>query len=728
MKSRAGILMLGAGLWVGAANSQPADRPAQPAGEEPVVRARAEAVLLDLVVRDKDGRPVRDLRPEEIEVLDNQEPQTIISFEFHGESGIDVVPVAEGRSAGGPVRLESTLTPDSSLRMANLVTFVFDNLGVESANLARRAAESFIDRYAGPNTWMAVFNVARRLIVLQEFTQDTAQLKAALVEATSQSPVQYYQKSDEIYARMQEASRLTEQAAAAAASGGPGAAASGPLLAQAKFAELIVNMLQLTRTLDEESQGRSSLYGLLSLVQGQGALEGRKTLIYFSEGLRVMPAVEAIFNTVIGEANRKNVSIYAVDARGLISTGQMDKAREMLEGAVDASRQQQQAGSRPVTREQAMLADRQDEIGRLNPQAGLNDLAVSTGGMLIANTNDFAPGMSKVAEDIYAHYELAYSPRNLVYDGSFRPIQVRVKRPGVTVQTRSGYMALPVTGSPALLPFERNMLSVLAAPQLPADLRLRHGILRFDASGSRVAHTLIVEMPLADLAFREDKKQKQYEADFALLALVKDEQGKVVEKLSQSYPVRGPLKNLEAVRRGDVVFLRRLELPPGRYTLESVAHDQGASRFAARRSEFEVPAPASGVRLSSVVVVKQAEELAEDQVAADDPLYFQNTKIVPSLGEPVVKTEDNKLVLFMTIYPDPSLPYEPRLGIEFSHQGTVLGATQPQLPDRDAKGRIPFFITFPMKLFPLGEHRVRAVVVQGNTSDESVAHFTVTER
>ncbi len=726
MNSRAGFFLVWTGLWLGTVNSQPAS-PAPPrTGEEPVARVRAEAVLLDLVVRDREGRPVRDLRPEEIEILDSNEPQTIISFEFHGESGIEVVPVADGRAAGGPVRLESTLAPDATLRMANLVTFVFDNLSVESAGLARRAAESFIDRHSGPNTWMAVFNVARRLIVLQEFTQDRERLKTALVEATSQSPIQYYQKSDEIYAKMQEASRLTEQAAAAAASGGPGAAASGPLLAQAKFAELIVNMLQLTRTLDQESQGRSSLYGLLSLVQGQGALEGRKTLIYFSEGLRVVPAVEALFNTVIGEANRKNVSIYAVDARGLTSSGQMDQAREMLEGAVDASRRQQQAGSRPVTREQAMLADRQEEIGRQNPQAGLNDLAVSTGGMLIANTNDFAPGMARISEDIYAHYELAYSPRNLVYDGTFRPILVRVNRPGVTVQTRNGYFALPVTGGAALLPFERNMLSVLAAPTLPSDLRLRSGILRFDPAGSRIVHTLILEVPLADLAFREDRKEKQYQADFALLALIKDQQGKVVEKLSQSYPVRGPLKNLEAVRRGDIVFLRRLELAPGTYTLESVAHDQGASRFSAQRTEFGVPAPGGGVRLSTVVVVKRAEEVPEDQVSADDPLCFQNTKIVPSLGEPVVKTDDNKLVLFMTIYPDPSLPYEPRLGLEFSHQGKVLGATQPQLPDRDARGRIPFFITFPMKLFPPGEHRVRAVVVQGNTSDESVAEFTVT--
>lgn len=709
-------------LW----GQQPAP-PAVQAGDEPVARAVAEAVLLDLVVRDKDGKLVRDLRPEEVEILDNNEPQIILNFEFHGESGIEVMPLSEGQAAGGPVRLESVLTPDASLRLVNLVTLVFDNLGLESAALARRAAEAFVERDAGTNTWVAVFNVARRLIVLEQFSQDRARLKAAILEATSQSPIQYYTKSDEIYAQMQEVSRLTEQAETAASAGGPGAAASGALMAQAKMAELIVNMLQYSKTLDQEAQGRSSLYGLLSLVQGQGALEGRKTLIYFSEGLRVMPAVEALFNTVIGEANRKNVSVYSVDARGLISGGHLDSARDMLSGAADASRAQQQNPARPVTREQAMLADRQDEIGRQNVQAALGDLAVSTGGMLIANTNDFTPGMARVSDDIYSHYELAYSPRNLVYDGSFRTVQVRVKRPGVTVQSRSGYFALPVSGGPVLLPFERNMLAVLASASLPSDLQLRSGILRFDRTRDRFSHTVILELPLADLVFRENKKEKQYEADFALLALIKDREGRVVEKLSQSYPVRGPIKNMQAVRRGDAVFLRRVDLVPGQYTLEAVAHDQAASKFTAQRIRFEVPEPAAGVRLSSVVVVKRGEEVDEKQVSADDPLYFQNTKIVPGLGEPVVKSDDNKLVLFMTIYPDPSLAFEPKLGLEFSHEGKVLGATQPELPDRDEQGRIPFFITFPMKLFPPGSHRVRAVVQQGNSFDESAAEFIVTQ-
>lgn len=693
--------------------------------EEPFVRATAEAILLDLVVRTEDGRPITDLRPDEIEVLENGIPQRIVAMEFHGRQGIEVLPPpgTEG-SPGEPLHV---ITPDQgSLRLANLVTFVFDNLGTEPAALARRAALDFIEKYAGSRTWMAVFNISRRLIVLQEFTRDPEKLKRAVEEATSQSPTKYYDKSEEIYQRMQELVRLEEEAEQVVQQGGAGAAASGDLLAQARIAELIVNMMQFAQSLEMDQSARSSLYGLLSLVQGQGLLEGRKTLIYFSQGLRVTPSVDALYQTLISEANRNNVSIYAVDARGLRAGSELEEARRALQQAVDTSRRQQQRSGGAVRREEAMLTDRQDEIGRMNVQAKLADLAASTGGFLLADTNDLSPGMEKISQDIYAHYELAYSPRDIKYDGSFRRIEVRVKRPGVVVQTRSGYFALPPTRGVPLLPFEQAMLGILASDPLPSDLDFRFGIFRFQPSGLRTGHKVVLQLPLSSLEFREEKveKEEQYAAEFAMLALLKDATGTVVEKVSQAYPVRGPLKNLEKVRKGEAVLIRDVHLRPGAYVMEAVAQDQGAHRFSAGRLQFEVPRR-RGVALSSVIVVKRTEKVEKELQNPADPLQFQGVRIVPSLGEPVLKTPGNKLMLYMVIYPDPQLPYEPRLGLEFSQNGVVIGATQPQLPGRDDRGNIPFVIRFPVDLFQPGGYEVRAVAQQGDSTAEARASFTV---
>ncbi len=691
--------------------------------EEPLVKAAAEAVLLDLVVRTGDGRPVTDLRPEEVEILENGVPQPIVSMEFHGTGGIELLGPGgrEGAAAVGRISPE-----DGSLRLANLVTLVFDNLGTEPAALARRAAFDFIDRYAGPRTWISVFNVSRRLIVLQEFTRDPEALKRAVEEATSQAPMKYYGKSDEIYRRLQEITELEEAAGLTAEPGGSEGAASGELLAQAHIARLVVNMMQFAQSLEMDESARSTLYSLLSLIQGQGLLEGRKTLVYFSEGLRVTPSVDALYQTLISEANRNNVSVYAVDARGLRAGGELTEAKEALEAAVEASRRQQMRSGGAVQRDEAMLTDRQDEIGRMNVQAKLADLAASTGGFLLANTNDYSPGMAKISEDIYAHYEIAYTPREVKYDGTFRRIEVRLKRPGLTVQSRSGYFALPPTRGVALLPFEQAMLGVLAQDTLPQDLSFRAGVLRFDPGRTRVRHKIVLQLPLADLSFREEKqgKEKQYAADFAMLALVKDAGGVVVEKVSQAYPVRGPSKNLEKVKRGEAVLIRDIRLLPGRYSVDAVAQDQGAGKFAAERFSFEVPGR-KGVALSSVVVVKRTEELAKEEQDLGDPLQFQGLRLVPALGEPVLKTADNRLMLYLVVYPHPDVPYEPQLGLEFSQNGVVVGATQPQLPERDEQGNIPFVIRFPLDYFQPGTYQVRAVAQQGDTVAESVAEFVV---
>jgi VWFA-related protein len=88
-----------------------------------------------------------------------------------------------------------------------------------------------------------------------------------------------------------------------------------------------------------------------------------------------------------------------------------------------------------------------------NPQQAMAELAESTGGFLIANTNDTAKPMHKVMEDVRAHYELSYVPTSQNYDGHFRKIEVQVKRPGAQVHTRTGYFALPLLAGEVLQPF-----------------------------------------------------------------------------------------------------------------------------------------------------------------------------------------------------------------------------------------------------------------------------------
>ena len=112
---------------------------------------------------------------------------------------------------------------------------------------------------------------------------------------------------------------------------------------------------------------------------------------------------------------------------------------------------------------------------------------MSTGGFLIANTNDFKPAMARIATDIGSYYEAAYAPVVQEFDGKFRKIEVKVTRPGVTVQSRSGYFALPPGEGSALLPFEMPLLTALTVDPPPHafDYQAQRPAVWRDAGGPR---------------------------------------------------------------------------------------------------------------------------------------------------------------------------------------------------------------------------------------------------
>src|SRR5919201_449826 len=116
---------------------------------------------------------------------------------------------------------------------------------------------------------------------------------------------------------------------------------------------------------------------------------------------------------------------------------------------------------------------------------------------------------------------------------------------------------------------------------------------------------ILAEVSAAAFSFGTEKEKKTYSTDFSILALVKDESKQVVEKLSQHYQLSGPAEKLEAAKRGEVLFYREVELPPGRYTIEAVAYDAPTSKASVHTASVEVP-PADGtkLRLSSIVLLK----------------------------------------------------------------------------------------------------------------------------
>ncbi len=710
--------------WAFPLAGQEKPKPPPESARQPKIHAVSEEVVLDIIVRDKHGRPVRDLKPDEIQVFEEGARQDVTSFRLV-EAG-DLSP--SGASAAGSEAVKSPAASLDPLRQVHLVTLVFERLNEDGRRLSREAARQLLSTELRPNVYVAVFTIDQRLNVLQPFTADQALLLQAVDLATSGTYSQFTSLSEKIERRLevaQNSERVAEQAGQALEAGRGTLGNAVTAYVRATADRMTLNMLQNSHALSRMQQGRSSIFSLLSMVTYQRSLPGRKTLIYFSEGLQVPSSLEELFQTTISAANRSNVSVYAVDARGLVTGSQMDTTRDTLSAAARASQQQMRTGGRLVTPEMAGAFDTARDSIRANVQGALATLSESTGGFLVADTNDLRRPMERITEDLETYYELSYVPRSGQYDGRFRRISVKVLRPAVKLQTRSGYFALPSTEGAPLLPYEMPLLAALDTAPLPRAFDYHAAALRFERRQSRIQYELAIEVPLKGLDFQVDKQKGLYRAHLSVLAIIKNSQGQVVEKFSQDQPLEGPLSQVEDVRVANFILNRHMLLPPGRYTLDTAALDRNKMKVSARRAALMVMPSTEGVAMSSLAVIRSVEAQAPEDSDAEDPLRFQGGRIVPSLGEAIQRGTYSGVSFYFVIYPSSTSGVKPQLLLEFYRDGQPVGRATPDLPAPDDKGRIAYVASSTADLFTPGQYEVRALVRQGASAAEEHALFTI---
>jgi VWFA-related protein len=681
------------------------------------VRIGSEEVLLDVVARDKRGRPVTDLKADEIEVYEDGVKQQINSFRK-----VEKTDLIEGAGAPNNTPGATPANAVDPLRQINLVTMVFERLNNEGRRLARDAAVEFLKSELRRNVMVAVFALDQRLQVLQQFTNDGAKLNAAVDRATGGASSQFAGQSEAIQRELENLLRAQSNLEAASGAG------VGQAMVEAKLAEVTTNMLRQTDDAQREQQAASSVFSLISLIRGQQRLAGRKTVLYFSEGLQLTPNLAPVFRNAVGAANRANVSFYAIDARGLQTSRQTDAARESLAAAARANEQQLRSrGAQPVTPEQIKAMDNAESSILKNAQQNLASLAESTGGFLVANTNDLRSPMRRVAAELSSYYEISYVPQFREYDGKFRALAVKTSREDVVLQTRSGYFALPPNegGGPNLQGFEAPMLAALGSPKPPRDFDYRATAMRFASNADGTQYALIIEAPLANLTLSVDQDKKIYRTHFAMMALLKNAGGQVVQKFSQDYPLEGPIDRLEALKRGNVVFVRNFHLAPGRYTLETAAHDREANRISARRAVVVVPAAGQGVSMSSIAVIKRIDPVDPNVKDPDNPLRFEQGKIIPNLGEAIQQKQGSQVSFFFVVYPAPGLNEKPGLSLEFLLDGQQIARATPELSQPNAQGRIAYIASAPTETFKAGRYELRAVVTHGQQAVEEHAFFVI---
>jgi VWFA-related protein len=701
----------------------------------PQFRSGAEVVVLDVVVRDDRGNTVRDLRPDEVQVFEDGVAQEVLSFHLRaagpapeaqgpGSPAGEGEPAAEVSGPGRATVVSAAAPADDDARHVNLVTLVFDQLGHDGRRIAREAGLALANITDRTDLLVSVFKVRESLALVQQFTADREQIREAVMEATGAVNTQYSDATEDLVAaveRDREAQeRLQQTGTISSFQQGVLAAQLGQ---QADMTRMAVDALRLTQTLQREQQGNASLYSLLALSRQQQRLAGRKTILYFSEGLHVPTSLEHVLRQAISEANRANVAIYTIDARGLTVDARMESTRDTLNQArVALERQARRGAFGPTSKEEVHALDTAETALRMDVQGALTDLAHGTGGDLIADTNHVGPAIERAVGDMRGYYEVVYAPTNATYDGSFREIDVKVSRPDVRVQSRSGYFALPPGEGTATHAYEVELLRALRRYPLPTDFALRATPFRFGPEPGGIRHTLVLEVPLAGLTFEGDERGENDRVHLSILAQLRDPTGQVVEKFSEDSPVFLPRQQRAALQQGNAVFLRSFAVPPGRYTLELAVVDRLADRYSASRSILDVTQPAPGLVASEIALIKRREAVPTGVLDTPDPFRQGETRLVPWLAEPRLGPDD-PLSLFLVAYPHAGQGAVALL--EFVRDGRVVRQTLTDLPAPDPAGRSPFVAEVPTSDLDAGRYEVRVLLKQGGLVTQRKTHFVL---
>lgn len=660
------ILALSILLLAGALSAQAGASPQEPAKE--TIKVEAAEVVVDAVVTDRRNRLVSDLTAEDFAVYEDGVPQKLVSFEVRrGAPASSQGTPRKAQEPAGPV--SETAAPPRTL---TIILLDYSTTELPNQRLVREAATRYVRERMRPDELLAVFVLGTSLRFLTDFTNDRDVLLAALRTSDVHGTAVAGERTElnEIAAGRSGLSLALTGVPEPSVSSGPGAAAiasgmGGPASAAAEAMALrrIAAQYAVLRSAMEQRQTRGVLTAIRAIALGVRHLEGRKSLVLFSQGFVVPQALWSDLQSVVDAANRSQLAIYAIDARGL-ETRQLSGAlvpRDELTAALGQSEDERNplAGQERIRAQGGEnVFDRASQVGHDLPESALRYLAASTGGFLIRNTNDLFRGLARISEETQTYYVLTYRPTNPNWDGKFRQVRVEVRDPQLRVRARSGYYAIPAEFE-LLAPEDYAVVAAWrsTAPGAQLPLFVRAGAFRDSGKSYRIP--VVVEAPTAAIGF--EKRGGSYQAQFHIVGLVRDMRGRLLTRFGGRTQFSATPAEYEALKPGTISFLQMLYLPGGEsYSFEVLVKDLLSGRVGREQSGLYLSDPGEELALSTVLLARDVEK---DARPGTQFLSVGGARILPSARCRFRNGEN--LIFYLDVYnPQPGENNKTALEIE----------------------------------------------------------------
>ncbi|HEY3134840.1 MAG TPA: VWA domain-containing protein [Blastocatellia bacterium] len=552
--------------------------------QDEIVRISVTLVQVDVSVTDKKGRPVTDLRSEDFEIYEDGKRQQITNFSYISPErfgATEASPPAQSRIAKNP-----PLSPPVRLRpdqVRRTIALVVDDLTltVESAPFVRQALKKFVDEQMQPGDLVAIIRTGAGIGALQMFTADKRILYAATERVRwspssstlyTFAPVQTNAVNPNSIAEILHQETRTSQADALT-----------------KVPERVTDELDRFR---QEVFSIGTLGALHFVVRALKDLPGRKSVVLFSEGLRIYNREQSVLrvrdalNNLTDLANRSSAVIYTMDAKGLQPLTMT--AADDLTGDFGAVDDQVKWLSEP----RAYTAQRRDEF--FESQEGLNYLAQQTGGFFVRNTNDLNGGIRRALKDQESYYLIGFVPEESTFRRDrirgFHHLKVKVNRPDVRVRTRSGFFGISDEEDRSLQKtLGQTLLMALASPFNSGDIELRlTSMLGVDPQKGPFVSSLL-HIGAKGLTFAPEANG-QRKASFEVAAFTFGDNGRVIDQSIRGYTIHMTEREYEHTLKAGIFY--RVNLPikkPGAYQLRTAVRDTASLKLGSANQFIEVP-------------------------------------------------------------------------------------------------------------------------------------------
>ncbi len=531
---------------------------------ETVIRSTVRLVQVSVVVEDKKGNPVTNLKPEGFTLLDNGKPQKIAFF--NGPATTQ----APDQPARKPVRLlpANAFTNRYDLKGQDLpgaVTVVlFDalNTAPQDQSFVRKQVIHFLQSLQ-PQDHVAVYGLANQLLILHEFTRDSSDLVAA---ANRYSP---------------------KELAAFDASHTPPLDLV-TLGADKQWAALQNSVNNANAQIGEQytkDRVAMTVEAMGEIANHVSDIPGRKSMVWISGGLPIQmgsadigkkayggssgigdsstanrlprPDREGVvkFDEMVRQVadilNRSNIAMYAVDAKGV-----------ELDTTMDVSGR----GSR--------LTDQVRDTSVTNAEQDARDtsklLADRTGGMAFFGNNDVRGAIRRAFDDGRYAYNIGFYPNHQEWDGKFRKIKIEA-REGLRLRYRSGYYASPDHGDPK----EVIANALQQAADSPLDATNLGMIISGNAGGAASrAVDLHIGIDPKQLLLQDSGDHRKGGVDFFFLQ--RDASGKRITAEKQHIELNLGEKQYEYLAKVALVLDRHLTIAPQSTEIRVVLRDSGS--------------------------------------------------------------------------------------------------------------------------------------------------------